>query len=103
MTGFGRASRVAPMRKPLSTLTALIIGFVGLGLSPALAVDERVIDVVAVTWPGAPVLPGDASEIARLINTEVMLIGKSSQLSMVIRKIAQSHLLQAKSWPNPLP
>ncbi|CAB4774476.1 unannotated protein [freshwater metagenome] len=71
MTGLGRASTVAPMRKPLSTLIALIVGFVGLGLSPALAVDERVIDVVAVTWPGAPVLPGDASEIARLINTEV--------------------------------
>ena len=59
------------MRRRLSFFIAILIGFVGLGLSPALAVDERVIDVVEVSWPSSPVLPGDANEIARLINTEV--------------------------------
>ena len=33
---------------------AATFGFLSLGLAPAYAVDERVIDVVEVTWAGAP-------------------------------------------------
>ena len=43
------ASKVALVKKRLSLFIAILVGFVGLGLTPALAVDERVVDVVAVT------------------------------------------------------
>ena len=41
------------MRRRVSTLIAFVIAIASLGLVPAYAVDERVVDVVAVTWPGA--------------------------------------------------
>ena len=41
------------MRKRLSTVVAIVFAIGSLGLAPAYAVDERVIDVVAVTWNGA--------------------------------------------------
>ena len=59
------------MKKRLSLFVALLVGFVGLGLTPALAVDERVIDVVAVTWAGAAAPAGGVNEVAKVINTEV--------------------------------
>ena len=59
------------MKKRLSLFTAILFGFVGLGLSPALAVDERVVDVVAVTWAGAVAPAGDANAVAKVINSEV--------------------------------
>ena len=65
------ASKVGFMKRRLSILTALVVGFVGLGLTPALAVDERVIDVVSVTWAGASALAGDVNKVARVIDTEV--------------------------------
>ena len=33
--------------------------------------DERVIDVVAVTWAGAGALAGDANAVAKVIDSEV--------------------------------
>jgi hypothetical protein len=65
------ASKVTFVKKRLSLFTAFLFGFVGLGLSPALAVDERVIDVVAVTWAGAVAPAGDVNVVAKAINTEV--------------------------------
>jgi hypothetical protein len=65
------ASKVTLMKKRLSLFIAILFGFVGLGLTPALAVDERVIDVVAVTWAGAVAPAGDANQVAKVINTEV--------------------------------
>ena len=65
------ASKVTPMKKRLYLFIALLVGFVGLGLTPALAVDERVIDVVAVTWAGAGAPAGDVNEVAKAIDTEV--------------------------------
>ncbi len=62
---------MAPVKKRFSLFIAILFGFVGLGLSPALAVDERVIDVVAVTWAGAGAPAGDANEVAQVINSEV--------------------------------
>jgi hypothetical protein len=59
------------MRKSLSVLVALVFGFLSLGLAPAYAVDERVIDVVEVTWAGAPAPAGDAKKVASVIDTEV--------------------------------
>jgi uncharacterized protein (UPF0210 family) len=59
------------MSKRLSSFIAIVIAFVSLGLSPAYAVDERVIDVVEVTWPGAVAPPGNAAAIAKVIDTEV--------------------------------
>ena len=52
-------------------LVSAVFSFVSLGLVPAYAVDERVIDVVAVTWPGADAPVGDANAVAKVINTEV--------------------------------
>jgi len=65
------ASKVSTVKKRLSLFTAILVGFVGLGLSPALAVDERIVDVVAVTWVGAVAPVGDANAVAKAINTEV--------------------------------
>ena len=65
------ASTVTLMKKRLSIFTAILVGFVGLGLTPALAVDERVIDVVAVTWAGAGAPAGDVNVVAKAIDTEV--------------------------------
>jgi hypothetical protein len=48
-----------------------LFGFLSVGLAPAYAIDERVIDVVEVTWAGAAAPPGDATKIANVINTEV--------------------------------
>jgi hypothetical protein len=59
------------MRKRLSSLIALVIAIVSLGLAPAYALDQRVIDVVSVTWNGAVPLRGDAATVANVIDTEV--------------------------------
>ncbi|CAN2166837.1 hypothetical protein MCEBALA9_01357 [Candidatus Nanopelagicaceae bacterium] len=58
-------------RKATTIVLALVVGFVSLGFSPAYALDERVIDVVEVTWNGAPALRGDAKVVAGVIDTEV--------------------------------
>ena len=50
---------------------ATVFTFVSLGLSPAYAVDERLIDVVEVTWTGAPAPEGDAKKVASVIDTDV--------------------------------
>ena len=59
------------LRKSLSIVLTLVFTFVSLGFSPAYAVDERVIDVVEVTWPGAEEPVGNATEVAKVIDTEV--------------------------------
>jgi hypothetical protein len=59
------------MSKRLSSFIAIVIAFVSVGLSPAYAVDERVIDVVAVTWAGAPAPVGDVTAVAKVIDTDV--------------------------------
>ena len=58
-------------RKATTIVLALVVGFVSLGFSPAYALDERVIDVVEVTWNGAAALRGDAKVVAGVIDTEV--------------------------------
>jgi hypothetical protein len=65
------ASRVSHVKSKLASFVAIVIGFVSLGLTPAYAVDERVIDVVEVTWAGAPAPAGDAKKVASVIDTEV--------------------------------
>ena len=59
------------VKKRLSLFIAILVGFVGLGLTPALAVDERVVDVVAVTWAGAGAPAGDANAVAKVIDSDV--------------------------------
>ena len=55
----------------LSILLALTVGFVGLGLTPALAVDERVIDIVSVNWAGSAALPVSVNDIATIVDGNV--------------------------------
>jgi len=59
------------MSKRVSSFIAIVFAFVSLGLSPAFALDERVIDVVEVTWPGAASPAGNAAAVAKVIDTEV--------------------------------
>lgn len=59
------------MRRRISSLTAIVIALVSFGLAPAYAVDERVIDVVAVTWNGATTALSNPQIIAGVIDTEV--------------------------------
>ena len=57
--------------KRISLILAAVFAFVSVGLTPAIAADERVIDIVTVTWPGSIPLPGDAQFISEAINTNV--------------------------------
>jgi hypothetical protein len=59
------------MSKRLSSFIAIVIAFVSVGLSPAYAVDQRVIDVVEVTWPGAVAPVGDGAAVAKVIDKDV--------------------------------
>jgi hypothetical protein len=59
------------MRKRVSAFVAIVFAIVSLGLSPAYAVDERVIDVVAVTWNGAATALSNPATIAEVIDKEV--------------------------------
>jgi hypothetical protein len=65
------ASKVAHVKSRISAFVAIVIGFVSFGFAPAYAVDERVIDVVAVTWPGAAAPAGDVNKVATVIDTDV--------------------------------
>lgn len=58
-------------KRALPTLLGLVITFVSLGLSPAYAVDERVIDIVEVTWPGAEAPVGNVAKLANVVDVEV--------------------------------
>jgi len=59
------------MSKRVSSFIAIVIAFVSVGLSPAYAVDQRVIDVVEVTWPGAVAPVGDGAAVAKVIDKDV--------------------------------
>jgi hypothetical protein len=59
------------LRKRLTIVFAAVFASVSIGLAPAYAVDERVIDVVEVTWAGAPAPAGNAAKVASVIDTEV--------------------------------
>ena len=57
--------------KRIAIFVVLTFGLAGVGLTPALAVDQRIVDVVSVTWPGAAALPATVNEIANTIDTDV--------------------------------
>ena len=59
------------MRKRVSIFSAIVFAIVSVGLAPAYAVDNRLIDVVQVTWNGAAAPIGDAKVVAGVIDTEV--------------------------------
>ena len=59
------------VKSKLAGFVAILIGFVSIGFAPAYALDERLIDVVEVTWNGAPALRGDSKVMAEVIDTEV--------------------------------
>jgi hypothetical protein len=59
------------MRKRVSVFIAIVFAIASLGLAPAYAVDERVIDVVAVTWNGAATALSNPKTIAGVIDKEV--------------------------------
>ncbi len=58
-------------KKPISVVVALVIAILSIGLAPAYAVDERVIDVVEVTWPGAEAPVGNATKLASVVDVDV--------------------------------
>jgi hypothetical protein len=64
-------SSQSQLRNRLTIIFAAVFGFVSIGLAPAYALDERVIDVVEVTWNGAPALRGDSKVVAEVIDKEV--------------------------------
>jgi len=57
--------------KRVALFTAALFGLATLGLTPAFAVDERVIDIVSVSWDGAVPLPSGVKDLETLVNTEV--------------------------------
>jgi hypothetical protein len=64
-------SSQSQLRNRLTLIFAAVFGFVSIGLAPAYAVDERVIDIVEVTWPGAEVPVGNATKLANVVDVEV--------------------------------
>ena len=64
-------SGLSQLRNRLTVIFAAVFAFVSIGLAPAYAVDERLIDVVEVTWAGAPAPAGNAAAVAKVIDTEV--------------------------------
>ena len=66
-----RAARNTVQIKRTSLFVVLSFCFVSLGLTPALAVDERVIDIVTVSWAGSAPTPATGDQLAALVNTEV--------------------------------
>ena len=58
-------------RRSIAAFLGLVVAFVSLGLAPAYAVDERVIDVVSVTWAGAVAPAGGVNDVAKIIDSEV--------------------------------
>lgn len=69
--------KMGTVSKRLSIFSALVIGFVGLGLTPALAIDERVIDIVSVNWPGSAALPASVAQISTAVDSDVNARWKS--------------------------
>ncbi|MBF8252900.1 MAG: M6 family metalloprotease [Actinobacteria bacterium] len=63
--------------KRVAFVTAALFCFATLGLTPAYAVDERVIDIVSVSWDGAAALPSGVKDLEILVNTEVNASWKS--------------------------
>jgi hypothetical protein len=59
------------LRNRVALIFAAVFAFVSIGLAPAYALDERLIDVVEVTWAGAPTPAGNAAAVAKVIDTEV--------------------------------
>ena len=59
------------LRNHFVLIFAAVFAFVSIGLAPAYAVDERLIDVVEVTWAGAAAPAGNAAAVAKVIDTEV--------------------------------
>ncbi len=59
------------LRNRFVLIFAAVFGFVSIGLAPAYAVDERLIDVVEVTWAGAPAPAGNAASLAKVIDSDV--------------------------------
>ena len=59
------------LRNRLTLIFVAVFGFVSIGLAPAYAVDERVIDIVEVTWPGAEAPVGNATKLANVVDVEV--------------------------------
>ena len=59
------------LRNRFTVIIAAVFAFVSIGLAPAYAVDERLIDVVEVTWTGALAPAGNAKKVASVIDTEV--------------------------------
>ena len=64
-------SSQSQLRNRLTLIFAAVFGFVSIGLAPAYAVDERVIDIVEVTWPGAEAPVGNATKLAKVVDVEV--------------------------------
>ena len=65
------------VKKRFSILVALALAFVSVGLTPALAVDERVVDIVQVTWAGASKAAITPAEVVQLIDSDVNARWKS--------------------------
>jgi len=63
--------------KRVAFITSALFGFATLGLTPAVAVDERVVDIVSVSWTGAAPLPAGVKDLEKLVNTEVNASWKS--------------------------
>ena len=63
--------------KRFAFVTAALFGLATLGLAPAYAVDERVIDIVSVSWAGSVPLPAGVKELEIKVNTEVNASWKS--------------------------
>ena len=88
--------------KRTALLLTLTVGFASLGLTPALAVDERIIDIVSVSWAGSAPLPANVTQLAVTVNTEVNKSWKSNTVLIGDSKDRAVSFLVGKTLPIPI-
>ena len=88
------------MKKKIAGFVAILIGFVSFGLTPAFALDERVIDVVEVTWGGAPAIRGDAKVVAEVIDKDGNIIEARREAQTIFYSLKDENLKILKPFFN---
>ena len=96
------AFKVGTVKNRVSIAIAFVIAFVSVGLTPALAVDERIVDVVQVTWSGASRAAITPAEVLSLINTDVNARWKSYTTLVGDTKDRVISFVSGKTVPDPV-
>ena len=96
------AFKVNSVKKRLSIAVVFVVAFFALGLTPAQAVDERIVDVVQVVWAGAKKPATTAAEVLSLIDSDVNARWKSYTTLVGDTKDRVISFVSGKTVPDPI-